>query len=85
MGDGPVEPPTAELGATTAGAQPVPTTTASSSLGAGMVDGHGPDGAAGATGAYSEQAFWWQRPEAALGAAFVCGLLLAALLRRSRS
>ncbi|MDE3070275.1 MAG: hypothetical protein KGJ43_06055 [Acidobacteriota bacterium] len=47
-------------------------------------NGTGPAGQIGARAPYGEDA-WWQRPEAAVGAAFVGGLLLAAILKRRRS
>jgi hypothetical protein len=68
-----------------AASQPPPQASGSPSLAAGTADGHGPDGALGTPSAYYQQAPWWQRPEAALGAAFVGGLLLAVILKRSRS
>jgi len=48
------------------------------SNGAGPWDQVGPPGSHG-------EAAWWQRPEAAIGAAFVGGLLVAAILKRRRS
>jgi hypothetical protein len=47
-------------------------------------NGAGPTDQLGESGSYAEDV-WWQRPEAAVGAAFVGGLLLAALLKRRRS
>jgi hypothetical protein len=48
------------------------------------MDGRSPDGELG-TAAVDAQEPAWQRPEVALGAAFVGGLLLAVLLKRGRS
>jgi hypothetical protein len=80
--DGPPEPATTELRTVPAGAQasfaPSP-----AESGAGRTNGTGPDGQLGTAADVQEPA--WQRPEVALGAAFVGGLLLAVLLKRGRS
>jgi hypothetical protein len=47
-------------------------------------DGFGPSPEALPDQPFGEQS-WWERPEVVVGAAFACGLVLAALLRRRRS
>jgi hypothetical protein len=81
--DGPPEPATTELRSVPGGAQ-APFGSPPSESAAGGVNGRGPDGELGAFPAEGQESAW-QRPEVALGAAFVGGLLLAVLFKRGRS